>query len=55
MDGENNGNPMNKWMIWGFSHIFGNTHLWHGANILGFFVKNRVEDDEFFAGWVQNR
>ncbi len=28
MDGENNGkpeNPMNKWMIWGFSPIFGNT------------------------------
>ena len=19
-------NPMNKWMIWGFSHIFGSTH-----------------------------
>ena len=28
MDGENNGqNPMNKWMIWGFSHIFGNTQI----------------------------
>ncbi len=28
MDGENKGsNPMNKWMIWGFSHIFGNTHV----------------------------
>ena len=20
-------NPMNKWMIWGFSHIFGNAHI----------------------------
>ena len=20
-------NPMNKWMIWGFSHIFGNAHM----------------------------
>ena len=28
MDGENfMENPMNKWMIWGFSHIFGHTHI----------------------------
>ena len=26
-------NPMNKWMIWGFSHIFGNTHV-HTTNFL---------------------
>ena len=24
---------MNKWMIWGFSHIFGNTHVDSGSPI----------------------
>ena len=24
-------NPMNKWMIWGFSHIFGSTHIQGGG------------------------
>ena len=24
-------NPMNKWMIWGFSHIFSNTHFAKGV------------------------
>ena len=28
MDGENNGKPYFKWMIWGFSHIFGSTPIW---------------------------
>ena len=33
MDGLFHGsNPMNKWMIWGFSHIFGNTHICKGSN-----------------------
>ena len=26
MDGENNGKPLSKWMIWGYP-IFGNIHL----------------------------
>ena len=27
MDGLKMENPIFNWMIWGFSHIFGNTHI----------------------------